>query len=255
MLPAAWPVEMIVRLDVVDSTSNELARRLACGAPVGTAVVAKEQTGGRGQLGRTWFSPPGSLYASVSLRHHDPTALPFAAGLGVLWTLFRACGFRVGGAHVRWPNDIIVRGRKIAGVLVEAATEQGVWIIGCGINVNVSSFPPELSASATSVLLEQGWETEMDGLLGVEDLFFLSMGVWLSVCEDRVSTLRAWRVFDCTPGSLIRVREGDGDRIVEAVGVDDEGRLMTNDGGKPGAVIGASVIDWLRSGPPKHAEE
>jgi BirA family transcriptional regulator, biotin operon repressor / biotin---[acetyl-CoA-carboxylase] ligase len=118
----------------VDSTQNEAAR-LACeGARHGTVVVAREQTGGRGRSGRRWESPPGNLYLSVILRPGVPPGrvpeLGLLAGVAVAEAVEEAGGCRSG---LKWPNDVIVRGAKISGILLENL--QGTVILGIGINV------------------------------------------------------------------------------------------------------------------------
>jgi BirA family biotin operon repressor/biotin-[acetyl-CoA-carboxylase] ligase len=117
---------------VVDST-NERARLLAAaGAPHGTLVTAGEQTAGRGRQGRRWTAPAGrALLMSLVLRQAPPL-LPIAAAVAVA---------EIAGpqARVKWPNDVLVEGRKVAGILVEGRPQAGWWVLGIGINVALSA--------------------------------------------------------------------------------------------------------------------
>jgi BirA family biotin operon repressor/biotin-[acetyl-CoA-carboxylase] ligase len=132
-----------LHLRSVDST-NDRARALAGGgAPHGALVTATEQTAGRGRQGRVWAAPPGqSLILSVVLRHYD-ALLSLRAGLAVA---------DVAGSHarVKWPNDVLLDDRKVAGVLVEGRPQEGWAVLGIGVNVAVdlSELPEDLQATA-----------------------------------------------------------------------------------------------------------
>lgn len=150
-----------VRFDSVSST-NDVARELAVsGASEGLCVIAREQTAGRGRQGRFWSSPPGEgLYLSLILRPQvnasDSAIITLAAAVAVAETL--RLDFQT-AADIKWPNDVLVRGRKICGILVEAAIEgerlQYV-VMGIGVNIGQRSFPEQAGDSATSLLLEIG---------------------------------------------------------------------------------------------------
>lgn len=128
-------------------STNERARELAsAGAPHGTLVTASSQTAGRGRQGRRWFAPPGSaLLLSLVLREPDPL-LSLRAGLAVA---------DVAGpdAQVKWPNDVLLHGRKLAGVLVEARPQEGWSVVGIGVNVALdpADLPPELRERAATL--------------------------------------------------------------------------------------------------------
>lgn len=136
------------RLHLRETTStNERARALAAaGAPHGTLVTAGVQTAGRGRQGRTWTAPPGqAVLASLVLRDPDPL-LSLRAGLAVA----DVAGSR---ALVKWPNDVLVDGRKVAGVLVEARPQAGWAVAGIGLNaaLDTAELPPELRDRAASL--------------------------------------------------------------------------------------------------------
>jgi BirA family biotin operon repressor/biotin-[acetyl-CoA-carboxylase] ligase len=127
----------------VTSSTNDRARELAAsGAPHLALVTAREQTAGRGREGRTWAGSPGdSLLMSLVLRRYD-ALLPLRAGLAV-------AGLAGPEARVKWPNDVLVEGRKVAGILVEARPQDGWAVLGIGVNVRASSgLPEELDAAS-----------------------------------------------------------------------------------------------------------
>lgn len=164
-LATRWLARRIEWLDLTDST-NRVAHDLArAGAPHGTTVVAEGQSAGRGRLGRSFFSPPYlNLYASIVLRPdiglaEAPTAI-LAAGVAVAETVADEVG-DPGAVELKWPNDVLVAGRKISGILMELAAEAtrvGYLVLGIGVNLNVprEAFPAEFAASATSLRSELG---------------------------------------------------------------------------------------------------
>src|SRR4051812_40804958 len=131
---------------LTDST-NERARALAAaGAPHGTLVTADEQQAGRGRQGRAWSAPPRSaVLMSVVLRELSAT-LPLAAAVAV-------CEALPVDARIKWPNDVWIDGRKVAGILVEARPQEGWAVLGIGLNVATMEFPAELAEMATSLRL------------------------------------------------------------------------------------------------------
>ncbi|MCC6483555.1 MAG: biotin--[acetyl-CoA-carboxylase] ligase [Armatimonadetes bacterium] len=244
------PVE-VVRVSSIDSTSSYLAQLVASGARVGTAVIAGEQTSGRGQLGRPWHSPRGAFFLSIALTGADPRCLVFGLPVVLARTLRSVCNLQAG---CRWPNDIVVDGRKIGGVLIESSARQSVWIVGCGVNVNVSEFPEDLRGSATSALIETGHVAPLEGADGFEEAFFAHLNEFICSPDARhlSGVLTLWRSFDTTAGSLVRVRRQETEGVVEAVAVDGMGRLVTKDGEEFEVVVGASTLEWLRAGPAPH---
>lgn len=167
--PAFGPVH---RLGVVDSTQNAAARAAAAGAPHGSVFWAEAQSAGRGRQGHGWFSPPGeNLCLSVLLRPAAPVAhwlpLTLAAGLAVAGAVTAAAGAR---PDIRWPNDLLLGERKFAGILAETATSGAMppapagVILGIGINVNQTAFPPDLAPLATSLRLFLGRRVDREAL-------------------------------------------------------------------------------------------
>lgn len=199
-----------------DST-NERARLLAiAGAPHGTLVSADEQTAGRGRHGRSWVAPPGRcLLCSLVLRWPEysqpPALLPLMAGVAVSQAIGQ-------GALVKWPNDVVLGEdlRKLAGILVEARTQEGWAVLGIGVNValDLQDLPAEVRSRAATLGHQPA---EIEPLLA--DLLTA-----LNVClhEPPDQTLATWRARDALAGREITWGGGRG----QAQGVDDEGRLL-----------------------------
>ena len=194
---------------LTDST-NERAKLLAAGgAPHGTLVTADEQAAGRGRQGRQWTAPAGSaVLMSVVLRELNEL-LPLTAAVAV-------CEALPVDAAVKWPNDVWIDRRKVAGILVEGRPQEGWAVLGIGLNVLTTSFPPELAEIATSLHLS-GTETSRDQVLA--DLL-LCLSEWLSAPPDAV--LSAWRSRDALKGERVRWSGGEG----TADGIDDSGSLL-----------------------------
>jgi BirA family biotin operon repressor/biotin-[acetyl-CoA-carboxylase] ligase len=128
------------------STNDRVRALAAAGAPHGTLVTAGAQTAGRGRQGRTWTAPPGrALLCSLLLRAYDPL-LPLRAGLAV-------ADLAGDEARVKWPNDVLLDGRKLAGILVEARPQDGWAVLGIGVNVAVdpAELPPEVRERAATL--------------------------------------------------------------------------------------------------------
>jgi BirA family biotin operon repressor/biotin-[acetyl-CoA-carboxylase] ligase len=157
---------MTVWLRSTESTMKDAAGLAARGAAHGTVVVAEEQTAGIGRHGHSWHSEPGGgLYISIILRLPLPPdaipALTMALGLGTQRAVGDLCGVR---CDIRWPNDLMLNEKKLAGILVQSA-DKGVLIAGIGVNVNQTAFPEELRLIATSLRIETGCEYSKEALL------------------------------------------------------------------------------------------
>jgi BirA family biotin operon repressor/biotin-[acetyl-CoA-carboxylase] ligase len=194
-----------------DST-NERARELAsAGAPHGTLVTADEQTAGRGRQGRTWIAAPGSaVLMSVVLRRING-ALPLAAAVAVC----EALPLR---ALVKWPNDIWIGRRKVAGILVEGRPLEGWAVLGIGVNVSALDLPAELEDFATSLRREGLHSSNEEVLMSL----LVSLDRWLERPTPEV--LAAWRTRDALRGEAVHWPGGSG----QAAGVDDSGALLVD---------------------------
>jgi BirA family transcriptional regulator, biotin operon repressor / biotin---[acetyl-CoA-carboxylase] ligase len=194
---------------LTDST-NERAKELAlAGAPHGTLVTADEQTAGRGRQGREWTAPPRSaVLMSVVLRELDER-LPLAAAVAVAEAVPVE-------AAIKWPNDVWIDGRKVAGILVEGRPQEGWAVLGMGVNVSTEGFPAELAESATSLYLS-GVEAHTESVLAS---ILRQLDEWLGAPPARL--LEAWRSRDALKGQRVRWTGGDG----VARGIDDSGALL-----------------------------
>ncbi|NJF24135.1 biotin--[acetyl-CoA-carboxylase] ligase [Thermococcus sp. Bubb.Bath] len=214
----------IIRLEEVDST-NRYAKDIAPEAPEGTVVVARRQSSGRGRLGRRWESPEGGLWLSVILKPEKPDLrLVFIGGLAVVDTLL---DFGLQGG-IKWPNDVWVNGKKISGVLTEGKGNDYV-LLGIGLNVN-NPLPPELSGSATSMMLEIGRAVTLERVL---DKLLFHLDVWYTIYRERPDLLMA-RLRERTfiLGRTVRVTEGETTMIGRALDVLDDGSLLLEVGGE-----------------------
>jgi BirA family transcriptional regulator, biotin operon repressor / biotin---[acetyl-CoA-carboxylase] ligase len=205
------------RLHLRETTStNDRARALAAaGAPHGTLVTAGAQTAGRGRQGRTWSAPPGrALLMSLVLR--DPRRLlPLAAAVAVA----EAAGPH---AQIKWPNDVLLDGRKVAGILAEGRPQEGWAVLGVGLNVAVGpgDLPAELRDTAATLGLEPS---------DVEPVLARVLGALEhALALDDGALLGAWRARDALLGRDIGWAGGRG----RAAGIDGGGRLVVElDGG------------------------
>jgi BirA family biotin operon repressor/biotin-[acetyl-CoA-carboxylase] ligase len=198
-----------VHLRRVDST-NTVARELAArGAPHRTLVTATEQTAGRGRQGRTWSAPPGTALLCSWVIREPGTLLSLAAGVAVA----EVCGEQ---ALLKWPNDVVIGGRKLSGILVEARPREGWAVIGIGINVAlaVDQLPAELRDRAGTLGLPS---TAIEPTLA---RLREHLGRWLAAPPALV--LEAVRARDALAGRPVTWAEGSG----TAAGVDDDGRLL-----------------------------
>jgi BirA family biotin operon repressor/biotin-[acetyl-CoA-carboxylase] ligase len=142
----------ILRLEVTDSTMRDAARLADEGCPSGTVVVADRQTRGVGRHGHEWYSEEGSgLYCSIVLRLISSPVITLALGMATADAIESVSGLT---CDLRWPNDVLLNARKVAGVLVQVHGD--ALLAGIGVNVNHAALPPELAEEATSLRIETG---------------------------------------------------------------------------------------------------
>jgi BirA family biotin operon repressor/biotin-[acetyl-CoA-carboxylase] ligase len=193
-------------------------------------VLADRQSAGRGRLGHAWESPPGNGYVSVllpPLPGERATVLPLAAGLAVAEAL-DAHGV---AAQLKWPNDVILDGRKVAGVLAEglaSGSELEAFVLGIGVNVNLDpqALPAPLSATATSLRAASGRDADV---LGVVASVLLRLSVWYHALARTgpAAIVAAWRA-RALPwwGRTVEARSGEEVLRGVALGVDERGALL-----------------------------
>jgi BirA family transcriptional regulator, biotin operon repressor / biotin---[acetyl-CoA-carboxylase] ligase len=215
---------------VTDST-NARARELV-EAPHGTVVTANEQTAGRGRQGRTWTAPPGgALLYSAILRPYDERhlLLPLSVSIAVCEAAEElAPGVE---CRIKWPNDVWIDGRKLAGVLIEAKPQEDWAIIGVGLNLAIErdEFPLELRETAVS--LSSGASAEE-----AREALDRRLDYWIDA--DAESTLAAWRSRDALRGREVSWDGGSG----VADGIDDRGRLAVAVAGGDRVLLGAGDV-------------
>ena len=245
-LRGGWrDVRWLARVDSTQRVARDLARS---GAAEGTAVVAEEQTAGRGRLGRAWHSPAGeNLYCSVVLRPpRAPAEVPqvaLVAGIAVAAAVEEAAGRR---PAIKWPNDVLLDGKKVAGILTEMESEMERVhhvIAGIGVNLNTRRFPRELRTKASSLLLLTGRSIDRArftaGLLAALEARY---GRYLSVGFASVRT--EWESYSCLTGTEVRVQGPGGEVTGRVLGLDDDGalRLRGPDGGITRIVAGEVTV-------------
>lgn len=206
-------------------STNDVAKDLAKeGAPHGTVVLAETQTGGRGRGGNRWHSPPDiGLYLSILLRPgadaNAPAVLQITTAVGVAWAAMKRTGK---AARIRWPNDVVMGGRKVAGILAEAenaGTEDAVFVVGIGMNVahRREDFPADLRESATSLAIEAATPQKR---LAVLPTLLATLEDWYDrmTAGDLTAIETAWRPLSVLLGrdvSLVRRGERVEGRVAE----------------------------------------
>ncbi|MFN3075518.1 MAG: biotin--[acetyl-CoA-carboxylase] ligase [Alphaproteobacteria bacterium] len=237
-VPSGW---RLVRFDTVDSTNEQARRLIAGGAEHGTVVVADVQTGGRGRHGRKWTSPRGNLHCSIIVHPHRPQRevpqLSLLTGVAVAEALASVAPHSV--FRAKWPNDILCRGRKLCGILLENA-EPSVIV---GIGVDVASAPGGEVLYPTTSLAEEGCRA------GVEE-------VLAAICQRMDRWLRRWEADGFEPirsawleraggiGEPVVVRTEDRDPLRGTlVGLDTDGALLIQEAvdGPPRRILAGDV--------------
>jgi BirA family transcriptional regulator, biotin operon repressor / biotin---[acetyl-CoA-carboxylase] ligase len=209
--------------DKIGSTNDETRRMAAEGAPHGTVVHADEQTSGRGRLSHTWFSPPGNLYISILLRTGQPTTrvaeLSFLAALAVADTV-EALLPRQTRAILKWPNDVLISGAKVAGILLEQVDD--ATILGIGLNVLEA---PSNAAYKTTTIVANGGIASVDG---ARDILLDRLGRHLSVWRsDGFAPIREqWLDRSYPIGAAIRASSAGKPVAGHFAGLDLDGALL-----------------------------
>lgn len=256
--------------DAVTSTNDIADRAASGGAEHGTVVAADFQECGRGRMGRTWYSPPGAgLYVSIVLRPDrlgavldgvgGPAAgagdrrssgavsgaasITLTAGVALAESLRASTGLQ---AAIKWPNDLVVGGRKVCGILAEAAAAGGVLqhvILGYGINVLPAAYPREIADRATSIEAEVGRPVDRAAVFA-ESL--ASLAEWMRELTDGglAPILDRWRTLSpsCT-GQAVEVVQGPGWVPAITAGIDHDGALLVRTGETLRRVI-AGEVRW-----------
>jgi BirA family biotin operon repressor/biotin-[acetyl-CoA-carboxylase] ligase len=225
----------VVSFDTIGSTNDEAMSRLVGGDPGGLWVTARRQTGGRGRRGRIWVSPPGNLYASLALRLAIDPALAAQLGFVAGIALFSVLADRLDHdprLRIKWPNDVIFGGAKLAGLLLEC-TMLGQGELGCvvGFGVNCRSHPEGLPYPATD-LTAAGWPDAqpadlLDALSAAMDA---TLRVWDAGAGFAAIRLR-WLSASIPLGTPLFVALPSQQLTGTFEGLDEQGRLRVGSGG------------------------
>jgi len=224
------------RYDRRTDSTNRIAKEMAAqGAPEGSLVVAEEQARGRGRMDRSWFSPPlQGIYASLILRPsippHEAPRMTLLSAVAVAEALLALTSLDV---RIKWPNDILVKGRKIAGILTEISTgmdDVEYMIVGLGVNVNIPAdgFPGEIRREATSILAETGFPFPRVALLR---RCLEAYETWYDIFKTSGfgPVMQRWKSLTDMMGRRVIVRTAGRQHEGEVLDFDPEGFLILRD--------------------------
>jgi BirA family biotin operon repressor/biotin-[acetyl-CoA-carboxylase] ligase len=233
----------------VASSTQDVAREMADrGAPEGTAVIAGTQQSGRGRLGRSWLSPRGGLATSIILRPAMPAVhlLPAISALAVFRTI-KGLGIAAG---IKWPNDILIGGRKVCGILIEHGLTGGIVsysIVGIGININFDTgLYPEIAGLATSLSLQLGHELPV-GQVALRVYTELE-ALYLQTVKP-AAIISQWAAGMDTIGRRVKVQSGNSAIEGVAESINGSGHLVLRlDDGSTQEILAGDVLPIPGSG-------
>ncbi len=238
--------------DTVGSTQDEAHARALQGEPEGSIFIAESQTRGRGRHGRSWHCPPGknilvSILLRPSIAPKDAPLLTFAAAVGICEAAAESASLR---ARIKWPNDITISGKKLAGILTETYTSGeriDHAVVGIGFNVNMAAadWPEDLANTATSLYAETGREHDRTAVL-IRILRGVDRWYARFLRDGGPPVLAAWRGLSDTLGRNVRVVTAQGVIEGRAEDVDESGALRLRDFGGRDAVVTSGEVIHLR---------
>ena len=247
VLSTRWLGSQVNCFYETDST-NRQARKLAEeGAPHGTLVAADSQSAGRGRRGRTWISPHGAgIWMSFVLRPvlspMKASMLTLVAGMAVVDGIRQISGL---SSQIKWPNDAVIDGKKICGILTEMSTEEDsirYVVVGIGINVNTEKFPLEISETATSLKLSLGHELKRASLIGAVLKSFEMYYSRFMEYGDMTGLMEEYNEMLANRGREVCVLDPSGSYEGTALGIDKDGCLLVRrKDGSVSAVISGEV--------------
>lgn len=205
-------------LEEVDST-NDYAKRIAPTAPDGAVVLAEMQTDGKGRQNRKWYSPKGGLYLSVITNPENASLMPILAGVAICET-FNNYHILLG---LKWPNDVMLNEKKVAGVLIEFIDTR--LILGIGINLNITSFPEEIRDRATSIFLETKKKFDK---MSIYRTLCLELNQYYTMLNDKKDStiLQKWRNYSVIFGRNVLVELPDRKITGRAIDIANDGSLI-----------------------------
>ncbi|SRR2546426_5642982 len=235
----------VIHLDTAESTNSYAASILSNGIDEGTVVIADEQTAGRGRAGRVWTSEKGkNLTFSIILNPKVPPAsigvISLYAALGVAEAIRDITGMP---AECKWPNDVLMGGRKLCGILSDASIEGGTLtsvVVGIGLNVNQTDFPPEIRPAPTSLRLAAGkWFDRVSVLSSVLERLESRYADLQSQRFDVI--IKAWENMAPMMGSEIKIATHDGGLAGVARGIAEDGGLIVRTNGTDRKVLAGDI--------------
>lgn len=226
-----WLARDLFFYEETGSTNDDIKQMANEGALNGTLVVADRQSAGRGRRGRAWISPKGeSVYMSLLLRPkcmpNQASALTLVMALAVTEAMEELAPGRSG---IKWPNDIVMNGKKVCGILTEMALEQTTIdyvVIGVGINVNQSIFDTEIATIATSIALELGRKITRTELIGRILHYFEKEYAEFAKTYDLGSLMERYNRYLLNRDTQVRVLDPKGEYEGFALGINSQGELM-----------------------------
>lgn len=240
-----WRIHYFNEIDSTQTVARELA---AGGADQGTVVIAETQNAGRGRMGRAWHSPPGvNLYATIILRPPIPLGevprLSLVAGVAAAQALEREAR---GIVALKWPNDVLLRGRKAGGIIAEAVTDVrqqlACVLVGIGININLraADIPIELRDKATSMLIATG--RPCDRIAIADSLFNLLDSRYMESLTRGFDSIRpAWESYSALTGKSVVIVNGERRESGVVKGIDADGALLLDIGGRVERIVAGEV--------------
>ncbi len=220
--------------DSIDSTNEEAKRQAAAGAPDYSLYFSDNQTAGKGRRGRNWESPKGEdVFFSLLLRPDLPTDRASMVTL-VAAAAVRAAVHQISGesCFIKWPNDIVMNGKKVCGILTEMSvemTEIDYVVIGIGVNLNRSSFPEILKENATSIFLETGQPVERSRFLAIALKEFRQRYEHFLECKDLSFMQEEYNQWLINTGRHVKLIHDSEELVRTALGINERGELIVED--------------------------
>lgn len=234
LLHTRWFGSRILYFDSVDSTNNEIKRQAEVKTEHGLVAVAEEQTAGRGRRGHSWVSLPGagiwiSFMVTPDIAPDKAAMLTLVAAMAVSRAISETTGLEAG---IKWPNDIVVNGKKVCGILTELSTEMSrinYVVIGIGINANTTAFPEEIKSTATSLYIELGKKVRRALIIEAMGRYFEQYYESFISCGNLSSLAEEYNTLLVNTGKQVRVTGAESEAVYTALGINEAGELVVED--------------------------
>ncbi len=241
-----WMGKDIIYKPVMDSTNIQAKRIGEEGAQNGTLVVTENQTAGRGRRGRTWESPEGNVYFTFLLRPEIEASrasmLTLVSALALGKAVEKITNLK---AQIKWPNDVVINGKKVCGILTESSTDLeyiNYLVTGIGVNVNQVEFPEEIAGKATSLILELGHSVNRAEVIGEFLNQFEKYYEIFIATEDMTALVDTYNEMLVNCGKEVKIVDKDNERVLMAMGIDERGGLLVKDkDGRMESIISGEV--------------